>query len=490
MAATDGIDELLVPRPRGTPVGLLVGLVACLASCASPDPRPGPPAQQDPLPTQPEERFQAIAEAAGQVVQEGALTFATYEGCCDAGADCLGNNPATPYGTYALPPSPGEVVAGDDIFAPWGEVPDGLHRDHRLREDEAIVLIGRTPPEVKYFGLRSYLNTRVDPSTGETEQVFASLGASLNQLVVAADRGTSVDTIFDGAFIVVTTADRAVEERVTGWLAEAGYDLANVHYDRMTHELARFGVEQGADTFSVQWRMAVPTSEPALEAYQRDPGATVLRITPRAAPAATEPHPWPVLPEGGSGEDEDHLLGALLRLQGAIYLHHRDHEASPMDPDLANVESLTCIPNCGIADIHDRFTAKGPFFTLDSEEFVVVYGPNHERTGKASYSSFAFMNEANSYGFLDVASDEMVGSAAFYLPNHPDADDLYAYTVARSCSGHPEPCVEVPTTCPYPGLDTQMKLTIRAYLEPATGAAPIAAELMPDRMTHFRPRPK
>ena len=476
----------------------LVAWVALLAGCASPTGPAGVhrPAWSDPSdttvsqpdPTSAEDRLRAIAAATGHIVQDGQLTFASYDGCCDEGADCLGNNPGTPYGTYAVPPAPTEVpTAAPDVFAPWGGVPAGLYRDFRFRQDEALVLIGRLPPQAKYFGLRSYLDIRVDEDTGARDQVFASLGPSLNNLVVADERGVAPDALAGGEFIVVTTADRAVEDAVSGWLAEAGFDMANVHYDRMTYEVARFGVHPQADTFSVQWRIAVPSDPAAMDAYRQDPGAVVLRITPSAELAAVEPHPWPVLPPSGSGQTEAYLVGASRLLQLAILAHHSSLEASVEPVWLANVDTLTCIPECGIADIHDRFTAKGDYFTLAEDEFMVVYGPNHELTGKASYASFAFMNEANQYGFLDVDSAEMADSARFYLPNHPLAGDLYAYTVARSCAGHSEPCVEIPTDCPFPDLDTQMKLTIRAYLEPSTGSAPIASELLLDQMVRFRP---
>jgi len=435
----------------------------------------------------PEERFRAIASATGHLIGDGLLTFATYDGCCDLDADCLGNNPATPYGTYALPLAPGELPPATDVFAPWGEIPAGYHRNHHFREDEALVMIGRTPPAVKYFGLRSYINHRIDPNTGEKRELFASLGPSLNNLVVARDRGVAPDEIHDTEFIVVTTADRAMELQVTGWLEEAGFDLANVHYDRMTHQVARFGLHETADTFSVQWRMAVAEDVAAMDAFRTDPSATVLRITPPTELAAAEPHGWPDLPVGGSGQTELFLLGALIQLELAIGAHHVGYEGDVRAPTLANVNTLTCIPDCGIADIHDRFTAKGEFFKMQADEYVVVFGPNHELTGKASYASFAFMNEANQYGFIDVDSEEMRGSASFYLPDHPLADQLYAYTVARSCVGHSEPCVEVPTACPYPDLDTRMKLTVRAYLEPATGSAPIAGEILLDRIGYFRP---
>jgi hypothetical protein len=55
-------------------------------------------------------------------------------------------------------------------------VPPQLVKNFRLRQDEAIVLIGLTPPPVKYFSYTPYLSTRVYPDGRRS--IFASLGAS------------------------------------------------------------------------------------------------------------------------------------------------------------------------------------------------------------------------------------------------------------------------------------------------------------------------
>ena len=59
----------------------------------------------------PGEQVRALATAAGWTVQEGRWFFSTMEHCCQADANCIGNNPSTPYGTYALPPAPDQTVA-------------------------------------------------------------------------------------------------------------------------------------------------------------------------------------------------------------------------------------------------------------------------------------------------------------------------------------------------------------------------------------------
>jgi hypothetical protein len=79
----------------------------------------------------------------------------------------LGNIVGAPYATCILPPAPNQMPSS-------GQRPskdyDSDHRHYppnvdfvmpevhyKLRPDEAIVLIGQTPPPAVYFGFRSYL---------------------------------------------------------------------------------------------------------------------------------------------------------------------------------------------------------------------------------------------------------------------------------------------------------------------------------------------
>lgn len=89
-------------------------------------------------------------------------------------------------------------------------------------------------------------------------------------------------------------------------------------------------------------------------------------------------------------------------------------------------------------------------------------------------------------GVTSVNSDQFTGSAAQYLPNHPDVDQLYAYKVARSCGTEPY-CVEVPYD--FPGLPSNAwaSITYRAYLEPTSHTGPALHQILHDRAIKFTP---
>ena len=421
-------------------------------------------------------------------VQEGAFVFSDYAGCCEPDARCLGNNPTTPYGTYALPNSPGQTRVVDDFFSAWGELPKPeLNRTFMLRADEAIVFVGTLPPRARYLGLRSYLATRVEPDNKYA--ILGSLGPSLNQYQIAEERGVAVDEIWGQPIVVVTTADAAVEAIVHEQLHRAGFDMNTVHNDRIPLELVRMGVSETDDTFEVTARVGVPDDPAAEAAWRADPGATLLRVSPRVMTAPVSPHPWPELPPRGTGSTEDGYTDAVEALRVAIKGHHATHDAVTLVASPVHIETLTCIANRDCAgDIHDRFAAiRTNIHLFTDDEFIVVFGVNHERSGKASYSNFAVVREENLVGIDAVHSGQMPGSAQFYLPDHPQADDLYAWTVARDCSTHAEACMELGTTCPSPDYDQEIRVTVRAYLEPQTGSAPLSTEMIGDRIMKLEP---
>ena len=70
---------------------------------------------------------------------------------------CYGNNASNPYLAYFLPPAPGQTV------------PNSLPFTFRLREDEAIIFIGWTPPEVTYFSYVTFVMYKYLPGQSKPQ---------------------------------------------------------------------------------------------------------------------------------------------------------------------------------------------------------------------------------------------------------------------------------------------------------------------------------
>ncbi|MEZ4235765.1 MAG: hypothetical protein R3F59_06295 [Myxococcota bacterium] len=429
--------------------------------------QPGPP------PTEPDPTFADLAAAGGYVVGDGTLAPFDYAVCCEPGASCLHNNPSTPYQFVNLPPAPGQAAPEADVDA------DGRAWIFHLRPDEAIVEIGRTPA-ARYFSWRSYLVSQQAVVAGP----FASLGPSLNNVVVAARRGDPADA----PFAVVTTMDAAREREIAGWLVQSGLDPEAIYVDRIPRSLVSPGLDPLDDTFLVMVRAAVFEPPEAIDAWVADAGFTVYRLTPDAPEQEpAEPHPPQPLPPQGTGTDEAWLQPEVDALGDAIRAAYPDRFAVDGTSEAAVFGTYDCIEGGHCAfEIRDRYYAALLPIEIPEGTFAVAYGVNHARSGKATYANVAVNAETNHLGLDVVEDDAMVGSARTYLPDAPHVDDLYAVVVARNCDPFPDqPCMLLAPGCPGLPPGTPAKIDFRAYLEPTTGSGPLATELLPDRGLFF-----
>ncbi|MCB9686514.1 MAG: hypothetical protein H6735_15845 [Alphaproteobacteria bacterium] len=475
---------------------MIAWLLACSGSgtLTVADDRPAPHTGETgttPVPT----TFEGLAEASGLRVSAGSFTFTDSADCCRPGVSCLWNNPSTPYGVYAVPPLPDE---------PPVPAVDGWSSLFRMRGDEAVVYLGRTPPRAAYFSFRTYAQYRPEPlpQTGELVPlpVLGSLGPSLNQIVVGERAGA--DAVWDAPMAVVTTADAALERQIVDWLVQTGWDADHVQVDRIPPGEARLGVGEDADLLSMVVRVALFEDADAGAAWMADPGATVLRLTPLVERPVAEPHPRQPIPPGGSGTGEEAWASAEAALGEAILGGFPGFLVFEQTSNPLREETYDCLPTLTcFGESTDRYNARIPsFFLWDDGSFVLSWGVNHGRVGKATYSSVAINTVVNQIGLDAVDSTGMPGSARAFVDD-PLVDDLYVVAVARDCAavgatlaslghdGAAVPCMEVPTTCPGVGFAEPMMLNWRAYLEEATNAAPIPEELVLDRVVKIVPRP-
>ncbi|WP_103135219.1 hypothetical protein [Mesotoga sp. B105.6.4] len=77
---------------------------------------------------------------------------------------CYGNNSNTPYCVYYMPPAPSQTAKNTFPFT------------FRLMEDVAVVFLGWTPPEVKYFSYETLLMFRYLPYVEGPVRIFGGVG--------------------------------------------------------------------------------------------------------------------------------------------------------------------------------------------------------------------------------------------------------------------------------------------------------------------------
>lgn len=464
----------------------LAGLLACHGPSHPNPPRGGEPVTGSPTTTTPTTVEVALADA-GFVVGEGAFVVSDMSGCCDPGVTCWGNNPSTPYGTPLVPLAPGAASElADDLLVGFGPVPPGLSRTFQLRPDEVMITLGTLPPASRYFSFRSYLAARPDVDT----PIVGSLGASLNHLVIEAERGSA--PVWGQPVAILTSFDASIEARARDALVAAGWDPRHVHADRITGSVVWPGLDPGSDSFFALVRSGLFDDPDAGAAWRAAPDLRVLRATPAVEQSWDEPWPWPDLPARGTGVPEPAALAAAQqRLLDAVVAAHPGHAAEvlPTEPYWHETVACAAAEDACTGDIRDRYAATLQGLLLGPDDAIAVLGVNHAATGKAVYSSAAVQTVVSQRGIAALESPDMPGSAAAWLPGDPLADTLYTWWLARDCAGWPDPCYPVPTACPGVPLDEPLKLTVRAYLEPATGAAPLDTELVTDVAVRLVPAP-
>ena len=230
--------------------------------------------------------FIAALQRDGFTVQEGKLEKFDVLGMYDAGIvpGCFGNNPSTPYLVDKLPPYPGLVYGGRVTDAPINPANKGLWLDYFMEPDEAIVYVGPTPPEAKYFSYRSYISNRWIPEKNTFVQIFASLGDQINNFRI--NTGISSSHTSSGPYntqvMLITTADRGTNERVRRAALLSGYPTNIMNDDIIPSGLVRMGTGNTSDTFTIIHRVAFFANETL--------GRRLRKQYPRHRPSADTEH--------------------------------------------------------------------------------------------------------------------------------------------------------------------------------------------------------
>jgi hypothetical protein len=411
-------------------------------------------------------------------IAHGVLAFPALD-CC-AAVTCFGNNPSSPYGELFVPRGPGQTTANP------GERADGTSPIWRIREDEAIVFVGPTPPRAVYYGFTPYLFDRQSGPTRDT--IFASLSDTLNLDVIHTAGGEGAPFAKETAIVI--TANATTRATVHAALATAGVAEGEVNDLAVPEAVVHLGLDTASDTLTVLLRVALFDSEAEKADYLAAPGGAVFRVTPRVALAAA-PLSVPADRPRGTGTDEGARSADVKALHDAIVAAYPSLGRAEIAGAVLAVDPAQCIASgrgCN-GDNRDALYSTmtpTPFRFMDSDQ-LVVYGVDHHASGKAAYSNVSVYDLANLYGVASIDSRSWPGTADDYLPGDTRAKGLFAWTVARHCPAGAMHCTEIPDGCPGVPIDHPAMIASRAYLEPSTHTGPLSSELIIDRAVLFRP---
>ncbi|KJS03566.1 MAG: hypothetical protein VR65_00990 [Desulfobulbaceae bacterium BRH_c16a] len=487
-------------------------------------------------------RFLGEIEKAGFSSQEGSFSFFDLiKEVCEGGDryfSAMGNNP-WPNAYFVLQmPNPDDV----DYQLPFA-------MNWQMRQDEAMVLIGQTPPPVRYFGLQTWVNMGpASPAgaavTDNRTLTGAAFGDSINNDTI---RTTGSDP-FNRPVVYIVTGNRQTEKLVRKAVLAAGYPEAIINVERLSTVIGPLGYGPAGSILLTAQRFAVPADKSQFEDYVRrsiddapdNDLFRAFRVSPKNE-LTPDPYPAPTLRVRGTGQTEMDLYPALKSLGKAILAKEEAVKGMPYKElgvrfwqDLLETGQLELVDEPWSGLQNGQFSYQGtrdanywqtyPPFKLRSnvDEYVIVYGVNHYKTGKAAYTSFSAYVEpvfgtGREIGLGTVTDPDLDrggnpgDSARRYLqPNDPGyeyADMLYAWKIARHCGNEPY-CLEVgnPTDIngvPYnddcsPQIDLEIDpsrpswasdvfVAFRNYLEPATGVSADSNELVWDRAIYFGP---
>jgi hypothetical protein len=463
------------------------------------------------------EAFKQALEQDGFTVKQGVIGFFDVIKLYEMGVlpNALGNNPSTRYLTYFVPPAPGQKVPEEiaKIAATLG-INIEAAAFWNLGPDEAVVFVGRTPPECRYFSYDHYIVGR--KYGNETRWIFSNLADTVNNLVINTE-GTPNGTAgnpFNQTTVIVATADRGIDQRIQAAALSAGYPDGIFNTQVLPSSMLNMGVENNSDTFLIALRPAFYNDKQAGDNYLNNTPATVFRVTPNQT-TKLDPYDYPKLRVRGTGTTEFDLMDDLEQLKKAILNTYSNLNATElptsiiapsdgiqrgidaMGPDNDDAplwtSNLTIYsPTPPFPDLTKYYDFQPhPTVTLGSDpnEFIIIYGVNHVATEKATYSSATIYGAAGWNGVGTVHDANFNGTAEAYLPDNPNAKYLYVYKIARNCNGDLN-CFEVPTGPGAYGiaLDQPLMIFWRSYLEKATKTGPSYSEIVYDRAIKFDPK--
>jgi hypothetical protein len=413
----------------------------------------------------------------------------------------------------------------------FGQIPPPQSMFWQLGENDAVIMVGQTPPPARYFSYQTFMIKL----PGSSNRIGAAVGDAINIGTVQ----TSGPDKFRQPIIYVITGNTATEQRVRQAALAAGYPASIINVETISPIIGPMGYGPTGSVFAFAHRIAAAENQDDLFDYVQNANKyyTVFRIqagTDLAAQLAGHPQPVPALRVRGTGQTEMDLYPTLKKLRQAILAENASRSLKELDSKIwttitpdgreLTVEKPYTGLQRGIQVIggtrDTNYLATYPYFRLRQgvDEFVMVYGVNHQQTNKVTYTSFSIYADSERYfGLKDgtITSPNYGESAKRYLcPDDQNCDpnwqDFYAWKVARDCQGE-EFCMTVndqfvdingesytcnrydwyanPSNPPLLGPlvmdESDLFFVWRSYMEPATKVGPDDNELLYDRAIYF-----
>lgn len=401
--------------------------------------------------------------------------------------DANGNNVGVPYFGIQMPPPPGQ----DSLFS--------VPLMYNVKADEAVILIGKTPPKCKYFSYRSYLYNRYYdfPPPPKRGKINASLGETTSLYRMRPD--LPLDSMFSRNFAVIMAADSiiAAEAKATILASTTAIAAADIHYDILpSGDLFRCGEGKEADWTNILHRVSLFEDTVAGNDYMDNPPLEVLQVT-RSLPAFAglwSIHPF--MPRTSGMTEFDHFHDMELLELGIYEAYKQNYDFIWLSSTPFNLEAYTAIQQGvnAFGDNHDCLYVRTNDFLLGENDIALAYGVDHTKTGQAVYDNIIIYGSKYFDGFGGLTNEMMAKSARQFFPDSlvSVADKFYAYCFARQpIPGNPYVFIvpaDPDSTLSGINVDDSAFLCTRLYVNSVTKIGPDPLEVIIDRFILLRPK--
>ncbi|MFH0760447.1 MAG: hypothetical protein V2A67_02960, partial [Bacteroidota bacterium] len=367
-------------------------------------------------------------QGSGYIVQQGDINKENPIEFCLAGytPNANGNNADFPYFGIQFPPYPGS----DSIFTP--------PMNFTFQENEAMVYIGLTPPECKYYSYRSYLMNRFyEFPYPRRIKINASLGETTSMYRMRPD--LPLDSMFGRKFALIMSADSLVAMQIKQTILAATPEIAeaDIHFDILPAEIFYLGLQPQSDWGNFLCRAVLFADSAAQQAYMNNVPVEIMRVTPDPSTPQVPFSLHPFLPRA-CGTTEFALLPDMALLEEAIFdAYQTDYEMIMLLSWPFNMEGFTAIQlgQDAAGDNHDALYITTSDFQFRDNDRILTYGVNHFMTGKAEYTNIDIYGKKYLNGFGGISNLMLAKSARQFISDTTIADNLYAWTFTR----HPIP---------------------------------------------------
>lgn len=474
-------------------------------------------------------------EQQGFEVKSGYLRVYTKQDCEQYSypimRSCYGNNPAAPYVLPVVPLWHDEYVDTLTLNT-FGEPKEGHAISHRFDPREAIVIFGLLPPQADYFGLQTYLNTRVGvwdensaayravksspfllnlffakvPGNEKRIQLVASLSNAINNVVI--ERQSASHQAFEQLRVFIITPDRYMDGAIRDALGKSSFAQGDVFTEPIPQDM-RIGLQESADDFFTVIRYAMPADEAAANAWRANLPLVVLRIRDTNLERQPERYPLVQLEERTAVENpaESELAPDLKDLVFAVSqrwgqpcdqndcvaaeraVSFQNWQLPPIS--LVGPQCTEIGMNC-LGDTQDTVYQLSPRLWLDNGQVYAAAGPLATETGNATYVGLGLNSTLKKKGFDNLSNHDLIDTALAYSSTVSNTEQIYLYYFTRDCSGLEEltdgKCISIASTeedglpfCANPNdpTCTFLQLSVRDYIRPGTQRGPDAAGTLP-----------